>query len=685
MKKFFYYLILLCCLCIPAFAQSRAGDRVFDVRAFGAVGNCTAAGALGSCTNDVAALRKAMAAANANGGGVVYFPNTATNAYYVLVGDPATDVNLTNIDPNHYAIFNITSNNVTFRFARGVTLRVVSSHLYQTNAGGGAIPGQTALFWFGNQVTIMENFQLDGEYPTLSFELASPAAYFTGNDSANGFLLQSGKTKRAHWKRFYVTGFPQGGLIDGYTSGSDQLTDAIYEDMRVLEYGSGGDDLWFYTYGNTTFLRCWFFTSRKSSHGVYSGSDKPGVKIKGCWFNGQDESAALNNKFGIQIYQTSGTSPIREWEITDNLFYNVRNAIWIQHNGGYEARNIVIKNNRFIRSGSTATGAGIQAYYPRDCDFSNNYFQTLVTGISVVSPGIGTYTHIDGNDFLDCTTGVSAYVNNSSVSNNHYNRTSIASSGATRFSIQGARNRIIANDITDGGSSAGSPIALIANGANNLVSKNVIYATASQGYSIIFQIISSGGEFSDNKIIHTGASGYSDLSGDGILVAGNNSNKLVTVNGTGSVFSTVVGNTLSSSAQIRLTGKCRANSNDVTGGWETITGAYAGSNNLTNSAALDSITVTTSGTYVPHVGVYSAFLITANGNLTISTPTNPTGGQRVVVVVLQDAIGGRTVSFSSDWVASGAVTTTANTRTSWTFVYDASVSKFIQCSFVTGI
>ncbi|WP_289152512.1 hypothetical protein [uncultured Salipiger sp.] len=60
---------------------------------------------------------------------------------------------------------------------------------------------------------------------------------------------------------------------------------------------------------------------------------------------------------------------------------------------------------------------------------------------------------------------------------------------------------------------------------------------------------------------------------------------------------------------------------------------------------------------------------TANGNVTFNLPTNAAPGDRLTIMVRQDETGGRTVSFASGFRTAGTVVTTANTITSWTFVY----------------
>ena len=646
-------------------AAQRVPQKVFNFKEYGAKADCTVGGATGSCTNDIAAIRKAIAGVNV-AGGILEIPE---GVYYQQVGDPTTDPNVTYIDSTNKALWNITADNVEIRMSPKAYIRTGSTHLCQTNTGGGTLPCTTHFLYFGNGVTVIENFRINGNGAQFAFEPVSPAAYFTGDNSANGFQFWSGKTKRPIVKDFYINGFPNVGLIDGYTSGSDTLVNAVLEDVRVIEYGAGGDDLAWYVQGDVKFERCWFITSRKSSHGVYTGAAKPYLSVKNSYFSGQDESANLGNKYGIQLYQTSGTNPIRDITIEGNVFYNVRNGMWLEHVGGYELRNISIRNNYFIRSGATQTGTAIQAQFLRDADISGNFFQTLVGGISILSSGPGKNVRINGNKCYDCTGLMNVNVTESVITENLYRRSAVPSTGATRFTVTGARNTVAHNVMIDGGSSAGSPVGMIVNGAGCIVDGNQFYATASQGYSILLQVISSGGKVINNYINHTG-SAYSDLSGDEIIVANNHSNKLVTLNGTGSAYSKATGNTLYGSAQMRLTGLVIPQNNTITGGWETITGAYGGSGNLTSGTDLDHDSAAFAASYTPHAGVYKAATKTLTGNITINAPTNPIKGQTLTFNFIQDGTGGRTFTYNAVFKKSCTETTTASTQTTITFLYN---------------
>lgn len=675
-------------------AQSSRAPVVFDVSAYGAKADCTKTGSTASCTNNVAAIRKAISAVNANGGGIVYFPapqSTSNDiAYWQQTGDPSTDPNITTITVPIYALYNITANNVTVVFHPKANLRTTSTYLCQTNTGGGTLPCKESLFYFGNGVTVIENFQLLGNFANMSFAPASPASYFTGDNSANGFDFWNGKTKRAYAGQIYVDGFPNVGTIDGYTSvDSDVLADAVMEDVRVLEYGSGADDLGWYVQGNVTFERCWFITSRKSSHGVYTGSLKPWLRVNNCYFSGQDESAGLNNKYGIQIYQTSGTSAIREIWITNNTFWKVRNGIWGEHVNGASGgilEGVHITGNSFSRSSSTVVGTAIQLQYANNCFVQDNFakYQTSVLSAFTQNKNLT----VTNNQCMDCTGLLAATgTNNSYIAGNQYRRSSVASTGATRFNVAGTQNTIEGNIIVDGGSSSGSPVGMIVNGTGNIANANQIYATASQTYSIMFQAANCHQCILSNNHWNNNGSAYNDIAGDGMTIVGNQSNKLSVINGSGSVYTRVIGNKQYSSSQMRLTGLCIPQNNDITGGWETITGAYGGSGNLTSSADLDFDSAAFAASYTPHAGVYKSASKTLTGNITINAATNPIKGQTFTFDLIQDGTGGRTLTWNAVYkveaVCAASATTTASTRTVVSYIYNG--TNWVQTSCKSGL
>jgi hypothetical protein len=74
------------------------------------------------------------------------------------------------------------------------------------------------------------------------------------------------------------------------------------------------------------------------------------------------------------------------------------------------------------------------------------------------------------------------------------------------------------------------------------------------------------------------------------------------------------------------------------------------------------------------------FRVTLAGNRTMAAPTNPTDGQRMTVLLTQDGTGTRTMTWNSAFTfgtLTGTLTTTANRRDLFEFVYNSSLSKWL--------
>lgn len=72
------------------------------------------------------------------------------------------------------------------------------------------------------------------------------------------------------------------------------------------------------------------------------------------------------------------------------------------------------------------------------------------------------------------------------------------------------------------------------------------------------------------------------------------------------------------------------------------------SDNLTTVALVDGATVNIDAAVGPH------YKLTIAGNRTIANPTNSVEGQTIVLSITQDGVGGRTLSFDTDWIATGS-------------------------------
>ncbi len=69
------------------------------------------------------------------------------------------------------------------------------------------------------------------------------------------------------------------------------------------------------------------------------------------------------------------------------------------------------------------------------------------------------------------------------------------------------------------------------------------------------------------------------------------------------------------------------------------------------------------------------------GNVVVNAPTGaPTDGQRLLVALTQDVVGGRTVTWNAVFVGSTATASTLSTTSVWEYVYDTTRVKWIELS-----
>jgi hypothetical protein len=84
---------------------------------------------------------------------------------------------------------------------------------------------------------------------------------------------------------------------------------------------------------------------------------------------------------------------------------------------------------------------------------------------------------------------------------------------------------------------------------------------------------------------------------------------------------------------------------------------------ITNSAKADIGTLTDGATITPNFDANQNFSVTLGGNRTLANPTNVDAGQTGSIFVVQDATGGRTLSFGSYWKFAGGTAPTLSTGT----------------------
>ncbi|HWZ65821.1 MAG TPA: hypothetical protein VNX65_03410 [Patescibacteria group bacterium] len=123
-------------------------------------------------------------------------------------------------------------------------------------------------------------------------------------------------------------------------------------------------------------------------------------------------------------------------------------------------------------------------------------------------------------------------------------------------------------------------------------------------------------------------------------------------------------------------------------------GAHASTHSLNGSDPITPSpqTLTDAATIVTNANTGSMFRVTLGGNRTLSVPTNPTDGQRVIWELIQDATGSRTITLASGTggfqlgtdVSSIVLSTTANKRDFMGAIYNSTAQLWYVIAFVKG-
>jgi hypothetical protein len=87
----------------------------------------------------------------------------------------------------------------------------------------------------------------------------------------------------------------------------------------------------------------------------------------------------------------------------------------------------------------------------------------------------------------------------------------------------------------------------------------------------------------------------------------------------------------------------------LTGSDVTALGETTSTDQLEGRYAVEIATLTDGATITADFGANQNFEVTLGGNRTLANPTNTVVGQTGSIFVAQDATGGRTLSFGSDW------------------------------------
>ena len=100
-------------------------------------------------------------------------------------------------------------------------------------------------------------------------------------------------------------------------------------------------------------------------------------------------------------------------------------------------------------------------------------------------------------------------------------------------------------------------------------------------------------------------------------------------------------------------------------------------------------TLTDAATITVDASLGNHFRVTLGGNRTLGNPTNPVDGQKIIVEVVQDGTGSRTLGYGTAYafstsLPSPTLSTAATKRDFLGFAYNSSTSKWYFIAFVSG-
>lgn len=104
---------------------------------------------------------------------------------------------------------------------------------------------------------------------------------------------------------------------------------------------------------------------------------------------------------------------------------------------------------------------------------------------------------------------------------------------------------------------------------------------------------------------------------------------------------------------------------------------------------VSSVALTDATTIAVDASLGNYFRVTLGGNRTLGNPTNPTDGQHIIVEVIQDGTGSRTLAYDTKYafstdIPSPTLTTTLNKRDFLGFKYNSTADKWYCLAVVKG-
>ena len=119
-------------------------------------------------------------------------------------------------------------------------------------------------------------------------------------------------------------------------------------------------------------------------------------------------------------------------------------------------------------------------------------------------------------------------------------------------------------------------------------------------------------------------------------------------------------------------------------GWRALTQA-----DVPRAPTVQALTDPGSGAIATDASLGNHVRVTLTGNRTLSNPTNPTDGQRMVWELVQDGTGSRTITLDTKFalgtdISSITLTTTASKRDFLGAIYNATADKWYVVAFAKG-
>jgi parallel beta-helix repeat protein len=657
-------------------------SRIFNVKNYGLKGDGT--------TNDVVAWRALIALVNANGGGTIEIPD---GTYLFSVGDPASDSNYTTVASSYKAITNITTDNVTIRLSPKATINVVASFIYQ-NAAGPTTTNIQSLFYIGNGTTTPENFTIEGG-GTFTFALTGGATYTPVDNGVNAFDFCNGKLPYTVWRDFTIDGFPRTGNLGGVTVGGQEMLWGRFQNLKLVDWGSAGHDNCLYVWGGTLFDACSFITSRKSSHAIYTGADKPGTVIRSCYFEGiQNIAAPQNDKYPIHLYATGGGA-VRDITVENCTFNSNNNGILMQKDdGSTTCDRIVIKGNHFY---GTSFSSGIEnvciiGHRLRDCVIEGNTITNYLSGIRLAN---NSTSCVIANNTLSACGGASNFnisangtVTDLAIIGNSI-RTPVAS--ATCIGAGGTSVKIIGNSINLGTNASVSGIQLGITGAekDNVISGNTISgAGISSAQAIVISLATQANLRMIGNTVNLTTAGIPFACSQACTNFLAMGNSLISASGTLAYSAALAGdwtwqrNYISATVSFQTAAGSVILFDNVISGTLSSTAAVARARGNLVNGAFESFT-TTSTSYTPNAGLYRVHIVNSTTATTINAPTQATAGDFITFILTQPAGGGVNYTWNAVFKKNFTENTTANVVNTITFYFNG--TNWLQTASVVNV